>query len=161
MSCIWISNGITSAFILTAPRRWGLPFFLAGLLTNIGTDLASGNTLPLALWFLLCNAVEILVAVLALRHFRTRARVISKPALMRIALFGVILGPLICAALAAPVVSVVDGRSLTEAMRIWFLSDAIGCAATLRHYRSSWCTRNPILATCGHLRATYFGRLFW
>jgi diguanylate cyclase (GGDEF)-like protein len=131
VSCIWISNGITAAFILTTPARWRLPLFLAAMTTNIGADLASGNTLPRATWFLLCNAIEVAVTVWALRHFGTRARIISKQALLRIGLFGVILGPLICGVLAAPVVSTIDSRSYVEAVRIWFLSDALGCAATL------------------------------
>jgi diguanylate cyclase (GGDEF)-like protein len=71
------------------------------------------------------------VTVLSLRHFDVRGEVTTRRSLWRIGLFGVFLGPLTCSLLAAPEVKIIEGRSLLEAMRIWFLSDAIGSAATL------------------------------
>jgi diguanylate cyclase (GGDEF)-like protein len=131
VSCIWIANGIISAFILTAPQRWKIPFFVAGQLANFGVDFALGNTFYCACWFVVCNSSEVLVTVLSLRHFGGRAEVADRQALWRIACFGLFLGPLTCALLAAPAVQLVEGRPFLEAARIWFLSDALGCAATL------------------------------
>ncbi len=131
VSCIWISNGIISAFVVTAPRRWKILFFAAGQLVNLSADLAFGNSFPQAGWFTVCTAAEVLVTLLALRHFSQRAQVASRRSLIRMALFGVFLGPLVCATLAAPLARVIEGRPLLDAMRIWFMSDAIGAAATL------------------------------
>jgi diguanylate cyclase (GGDEF)-like protein len=131
VSCIWIANGIISAFILTAPARYKILFFAAGQLTNLSVDLVLGDAFVPACWYLLCNSAEVLVAVLSLRHFQARSEIVTGRALRRIAFFGILLGPLTCAVLAAPVISIVEGRSLLEAIRIWFLSDALGCAATL------------------------------
>jgi diguanylate cyclase (GGDEF)-like protein len=131
VSCIWVSNGIISAFVVTAPRRWKIPFFLVGQLSNLGTDLVLGNALTWAAWFVVCNSVEVLVTVLFLGHFEERAQVSTNRALARMALFGVVLGPLACALLASPAVRILEGRPLLEGMRIWFMADALGCAATL------------------------------
>jgi diguanylate cyclase (GGDEF)-like protein len=131
ISSIWIANGIVSAFVVTSPARWKIPFFIAGQLVNLGVDLALGDTFRTACWFALCNSSEVLVTVLALRHFAGRAEVTTMRALLRIGLFGIILGPLLCALLAAPVAHIIDDRPFPESLRIWFLADAVGGAATL------------------------------
>lgn len=130
-SCIWLSNGIISAFVLTAPGRWKIPFFVAGQITNMSVDLALGNTLLWACWFVVCNSTEVLLTVLSLGHCDKRSRITTRRALTRIGIFGVILGPLACALLAAPAVWMIEGRPIPEAARIWFMADALGCAATL------------------------------
>jgi len=131
VSCIWIANGIISAFILTAPVGWTIPLFVAGQVTSMGVDLVLGNTFYWACWFAVCNSAEVLVMLLSLRHFDRRSEVTSKRAMWRIAFFGLFLGPLTAALLAAPAVRIMEGRPLLEALRIWFLADALGCAATL------------------------------
>lgn len=131
VSSIWIANGIVSAFVLTSPPRWKLPFFIAGQLTNLGVDLALGDTFYSGCWFAVCNSSEVLVTVLPIRHLAVRAEVTSKRALLKIGLFGVLLGPFVCALLAAPAAHTIDGRPFLESLRIWFLADAIGGAATL------------------------------
>jgi diguanylate cyclase (GGDEF)-like protein len=131
VSCIWIANGIISAFILTAPARWKTAFFLVGQLTNVGVDLMLGDALYSACWFAVCNSLEVLVPVLALGHFDGREEITTRPALLKIAWFGILLGPLTCALLAAPAVRILEGKSLLQAARIWFLADALGSAATL------------------------------
>ena len=131
VSCIWIANGIISAFILVAPARWKIAFFVAGQLTNMAVDLWLGNTFHWACWFAVCNSAEVLVMVLSLRHFDGRSAVTAKQAMWKIAFFGLFLGPLTAALLAAPAVRIIEGRPVLEALRIWFLADALGCAATL------------------------------
>jgi diguanylate cyclase (GGDEF)-like protein len=131
VSSIWIGNGIVAAFTLTAPRGRKIPFFVAGLLAGMAVDLAQGETFYPAVWFALCNSSEVLVAVLALRHIDGRPAVTNKRILLRMAVFGIILGPLICAVLAAPAVGILEGRPFLEAARIWFLAGALGEAATL------------------------------
>ena len=131
VSCIWIANGIIAAFVLTAPPKWKSAFFVAGQMANLVVDLAHGNTIRAACWFAMCNSLEVLVPVLVLRHIGERAEVTTRQKLWKIALFGVVLGPLSCALLAAPAVRMIEGRPLLDAARIWFLADSLGCAATL------------------------------
>src|ERR1700685_4362318 len=122
VSLIRIANGIISAFILTAPVGWTIPLFVAGQVTNMGVDLALGNTFYGACWFAVCNSSEVLVMVLSLRHFNGRPEVTTKRAMWRIASFGLFLGPLTAALLAAPAVRIMEGRPLLEALRVWFLA---------------------------------------
>jgi diguanylate cyclase (GGDEF)-like protein len=131
VSSIWIANGIISAFVLTSPSRRKLPFFIAGQLANLAVDLALGDTFHSACWFAVCNSMEVLVTVLPLRHFAGRTEVTNKRALLRIGLFGVLLGPLVGSLLAAPLAHILDGRPFLESLRIWFMADSIGGAATV------------------------------
>jgi diguanylate cyclase (GGDEF)-like protein len=131
VSSIWIANGIISAFVLTSPSRCKIPIFIAGQLANLGVDLALGDTFYPACWFAVCNSAEVLVTVLPLRHFAGRAEVGTRRALLRIGLFGIVLGPLVCALLAAPAAHIIDHRSFLDSLRIWFLADSLGGAATL------------------------------
>ena len=130
-SSIWISNGIISAFALTAPKDWRLRFVAAGQVAGMGVDLAQGDTFGWACWFVVCNSAEVLVAVLTLAHFESRSEIVTKRNLCRIGLFGLVLGPLTCSVLASPASHILEGRSFLEAIRIWFLSGALGSASTL------------------------------
>ena len=68
---------------------------------------------------------------LALGHFATRSDITNKRSLCRIGLFGLLLGPLTCSVLASPASHILEGRPFLEAIRIWFLSGALGSASTL------------------------------
>lgn len=131
VSSIWISNGIISAFALTVPRPWRFRFLVAGQLSGMGVDLVQGDTFGWACCFVVCNSAEVLLTVLALGHFATRSDITSKRNLCRIGLFGLVLGPLTCSVLASPASHILEGRSFFEAIRIWFLSGALGSASTL------------------------------
>ena len=130
-SCIWISNGLISAFILTVPAGWKKHFFIAGEVVNTGVDLAFGDPLIPALWFALCSCAEVLIAVLPLRHFAVRADVSNRRAMCRIAYFAVFLGPLTGALLGAPAIAMQQARPWPEVLRLWFLSSSLGVAASL------------------------------
>jgi diguanylate cyclase (GGDEF)-like protein len=131
ISCIWIANGIISAFVLTAPPSWKARFFVAGQVVSLLVDVMMGSRLVFACWFAICNSSEVLITVLPLGHFAGRAEVNNQRNLARIAYFGVFLGPLAGAALGAPAVSILDGRSGLEIFRLWFLSGSLGSAASL------------------------------
>ncbi len=130
-SCIWLANGIVAAFVLTGPKRRKIPLFAAGHLAILAVDLMLGTPLRWALWFGVSNSVEVLIIVLPLRHFSSRSEVATRSTMGKIALFGIFLGPLISGMMTAPAVRIIEGRPLLEAARIWFLADALGCAATL------------------------------
>jgi diguanylate cyclase (GGDEF)-like protein len=131
VSCIWVSNGLISAFVLTAPRRRKLPLFVTGLLVNIALGLALGDTLGVECWFAVCNAAELLITILPLRQVSCRADLVNQRTICRLAYFGLFLGPLASASLAAPVLWLFQGEPFFQSLRVWFLSDAIGSAASL------------------------------
>jgi diguanylate cyclase (GGDEF)-like protein len=129
--CIWIANAVIMAFVLTAPRRWKIAFAAVGLCAELAVDLAWGTPVVEALWFLFCNAAEVLLAVTALGHLTQRGDITSKRALCRIAYFGMFLAPLIAALLGAPVEAIIEGRPWLEVLRLWFLGESLGIAASL------------------------------
>lgn len=131
LSCIWITNGVISAFVLTAPRQSKWKLFIAGEAASLAVDLAMGTRLAWAGWFAFCNSSEALVTILTLQHFRTRAEATTREALIRIALYGIVLGPLAGGVLAAPVVRQIESSGFLEAVRVWFFADALGSAASL------------------------------
>jgi diguanylate cyclase (GGDEF)-like protein len=131
LSCVWLTNGIIAAFFVTRPRRFRGAFLIAGQLTALAVDLTTGFRLSWACWFAVCNSTEILITVLPLRHFKGRANATTKSALTKIALFGIVLGPLAGGLLAEPLVKVIVNCGFLEAVRIWFFADALGAAATL------------------------------
>jgi diguanylate cyclase (GGDEF)-like protein len=131
LSCIWITNGIVAAFVLTRPRGNKAIFFIAGQLTSLIVDVAVGTRLDWACWFSLCNSAETLLTVLLLPNFAVRADATTRAALTKLALFGIFLGPLAGGLLAAPVVERIGNYQYLEAVRIWFFGDALGAATTL------------------------------
>ena len=130
VTSIWVSNGVISAFILTAPKHRRLPHFAIGILENIVIGIALGNTLPSECWFDLCNSVEVLITVLPLRQF-SRADILNKRAVCRLVYFGLFLGPLAAGLLAAPALRILQGEPFLQGLRVWSLGDALGSAASL------------------------------
>ncbi len=131
LSCIWVANGIVAAFVLTTPKHLQPIFFVAGQATGFALDAASGTRLDWAAWYAVCNSAETLVTVLPLCNFQDRAKATTWLALTKIAVFGIILGPVTGALLAAPIVRQIEHSGSPEAVRIWFMADALGSAASL------------------------------
>ena len=131
ISSIWVVNGIVIAFVLVAPARWKATYFFVGQLANLGVDLALGDPLRYACWFALCNAMEIALTVLVVRHFDSRADIAKRTPFAKIVCFGIVLGPLVSAITAAPLCALLDKHTYFDAVRIWFLADALGAAVSL------------------------------
>ena len=129
--CIWLGNAVISAFVLTVPSRWKPAFFLVGHAVGLGVDFMQGNPFWASCWCTFSNCGEVLVTVLPLRHFATRADVVSQRSLLRIAYFGVLLGPLTGGLLGAQIGALEFGQPYLEALLFWFLSEALGGAAGL------------------------------
>ena len=123
VSPLWLGNVVLASLLLLAPRRFWPVLLAAGLAGFLFYDLQAGGSIRPIVWLLLSNAVEVLVAALALSFsFNGVPRLNNVKALAKYSFYGVFLAPFVGAFLGA----------LSSSSHYWtnwstaFLSEAIG-----------------------------------
>ncbi len=123
VSPLWLGNVVLASLLLLAPRRFWPALLSAGLAGFLFYDLQAGGSIRSIVWLLLSNAVEVLVAALALSFsFNGVPRLNNVKALAKYSFYGVFLAPFVGAFLGA----------LSSSSQYWtnwsiaFLSEAIG-----------------------------------
>ncbi|AUX68820.1 hypothetical protein CHX26_04220 [Porphyrobacter sp. HT-58-2] len=125
VSPIWLPNACAVAFLLRARLSNELPFLATTVTASLAANVVAQQPEPMALLFSVANLVEI-VAVLALtRQGGTRQPRMDRLAdLARFVWAGGLVGPLLSALVAAPVM----GETLAEVRTgttAWFLTDSM------------------------------------
>jgi diguanylate cyclase (GGDEF)-like protein len=125
----WPYNGIIIAFMLMSRRRvW--PWILGGFVCAFARMELAGHDSPGELTVdILCDLVEIAIAVYALPPFRSMKQWMMEPRIVtRFGLYGIVLGPLLtCWAVGWYFAATSPGRFWQNVI-LWAFSDALGTA---------------------------------
>ena len=123
----WPAAGITLAALLLVPmRRWGWVLG-AVVVAEMGGGAIHGYPVAASAWWSAGNALEPLVAALALRRLgRASGRLSPLPDLLAFLACGVLLGPLVGAAVGSVGTSLEYGRSWLEVLEKWWAGDGLG-----------------------------------
>ncbi len=127
VAAIWPVNAIILVCLLrTDLKRWP-ELLAAGFIGNLGADLTSLDTPLSAVALSLCNAFEILLCAGTLR--RLGGRNVDLQNRRHIALFAVVcgvVGPIVSASLAIPIISGVVRGPFLRGWVTWVLADSLG-----------------------------------
>jgi len=129
VASIWLANGLLVGVLLSVPTRRWTRFLIAGLAGNVASNLLSGDSALFAAGLALCNSLEIAVVAGGLRwRGGSNTDLMSWPTLRAFLIFGVGLGPLASAALAAAILSSAGLIRPIDVVRVWYPADALGIA---------------------------------
>jgi PAS domain S-box-containing protein len=130
IATIWLANGLLLAVLLTVRRRQWPAYLLCGFMANVGANCLTGDRPPVALVLSLCNTIEILIAGAVLYQFCARPFDLrQRRTLGTFVLFGVVVAPLVSAALAVFFISSFSpGPGWLHTLTTWFVADALGMA---------------------------------
>lgn len=129
VASIWLANGLLVGVLLSVPTRRWTSFLIAGLAGNLTSNLLSGDSAPLAGILALSNSLEIAIAAGGLRWLGGEKTDLMRWTTLRAFLvFGVGLGPLASATLAAAFLSSIGPVEPIDVVRVWYPADALGIA---------------------------------
>ena len=137
VATLWLPNGLALAWLLRSRRRHWPLLALAVLVAAVLTDLVSGGQLLRGLGFGLSSLAEILLGALLLRrHALNFERNIA--AMGRLLVYGVLLPPLLGAALGT-LISYLDGEANLSLVAVhWYIGDALGLLVVLPLTTLTW-----------------------
>jgi len=137
VATLWLPNGLALAWLLRSRQRnWPLQG-LAIVVAAVLVDLLSGGGLLRGLGFGLSNLSEILLGALLLRrHGLSFERNIA--AMGRLLVYGVLLPPLLGAALGTLISSLDSSADLLRVFFHWYIGDALGLLVVLPLTTLSW-----------------------
>ena len=122
----WPAAGVTLAALLLLPtRRWGW-VVAAAVVAEIGGGVLRDYPLEASSWWAAGNVVEPLVAALLLRRFARDGRLAPIGDLVWFLAAGVVVGPLVGAAIGSVGTSVAYDRSWFEVFLKWWAGDGLG-----------------------------------
>jgi len=128
LSLFWLANGVVLAFLMVTPRRHWAVYLFAASVVNVWIHLADGYAFLPSVQATFANGIEILVAAWPFRNSAPRHPDLTHPpTLLRFAIFGGLLGPLISGLwITFTITHLVDYYSLALRFRLWFVSDSLG-----------------------------------
>lgn len=127
IAAIWLSNGLVLGVLLSAPVSAWRAVVLSTFAGNVVANLASGDTMAMALALALCNSLEILLAAWPLqRRFGGRLDLTSGQPLLYFIVFCLLLAPAVSGLAASALVASQNGGSLQQVFSIWYPADAMG-----------------------------------
>lgn len=122
----WPAAGLTLVALLLLPvRRWG---WVVGavVVAELGGDAVHGYPLAASSWWAAGNVAEPVVAALLLRRLGHGARLAPLGALVPFLLAGVVVGPLVGAAIGSVGTSTVYDTSQVDVLIKWWAGDGLG-----------------------------------
>ncbi len=127
VATLWPANAILLAVLLRVPRRNWLTYLVNCALANMSANLVFGDSLLIAVGFVLCNGVEVLTAVLLLQYFHQTAWTLrTARQVLGLALIGGLLAPIVGAFLGAGLLTAAFGTSYWQVWQVWWIADAMG-----------------------------------
>lgn len=132
LAAIWLANAVAIGMIVTAPRRRRLALQVAAAAGNLAANLAFGNSLGVALAFLLPNVAEIALGVRLVVGSGHQDRWASDHRSFIIVLgAGALVPPLAGATLGAAILHALDMAPFTAAWLDWYIGAALGGVSCL------------------------------
>jgi PAS domain S-box-containing protein len=130
IATLWPANGLLLAVLLTVRRRQWPAYLLSGLMANVTANCLTGDKFPMATGLALCNTIEILIAGAVLYQFCARPFDLQqRRTLFTFVVFGVVVAPLVSAALAVLCLSSFSpGPGWLHTLDAWYVADALGMA---------------------------------
>lgn len=127
---IWPANGLLLAVLLQARPRYWPSYLLCGFTATIAANFLTGEKPFLTAGLPLCDTIEILIAAAVLWKLCAHPFDLQRRrTLFNFVLFGVVLAPLVSAALAVLCVSSFSpGPGWLHNFYSWFVADALGIA---------------------------------
>lgn len=137
VSVIWLSNGLLMGVLLCAPRRHWAALLTLGALIDFGVNLALHDPVHVAIYFTLCNMIEVIVgAALMWRAIAPNPDLTESRQLKSFLLYGVLLAPFIASLLSAIAMHFWWGTSLLQSLQAWIAADILGVATVTPLYLS-------------------------
>ena len=122
----WPAAGITFVALLLLPvRRWGW-VVVAIVVAEVGGDAIHGYPLGASLWWAAGNVAEPVVAALLVRRFGHGARLAPLGALVPLIAAGVVVGPMVGAAIGSIGTSSTYGTPQLDVWLKWWAGDGLG-----------------------------------
>ncbi len=132
IATLWYANAAAVVLLHARPgKHWPL-LLAAAALGNLGANVMFGDTLLLALQFIVANTVEIIIGAMLLRRYCVAAECISRPGMLLLALLlGSVVPALIGGLLAAGLLAASDLGTFDTLWLSWFEGSSIGGVALL------------------------------
>ncbi|MEE4204976.1 MAG: ATP-binding protein [Erythrobacter sp.] len=135
---VWLPNALGVAFLLRARLSNELAFLIALAAANMGANLLIGTEAAVAGLYTIANLADVTVVTwLTRRGCGDRPDMTRISHLVRFVWAGGLVGPLICAAIAAPVMHG-DAGSLPAGALAWFLTDAMSMVVLVPTALLAW-----------------------
>jgi PAS domain S-box-containing protein len=132
VAVVWLANGLAIALLASAPRAHVVPLLVACGAGHMGANLLSGDTLAVALGFLLPNALEIALGGWLLRQGRRAERLLQgHQGFLEALAFGALLPPLAGATVGASVLQALGFGSFERVWLDWYIGAALGAVVML------------------------------
>ncbi|WP_128913334.1 bifunctional diguanylate cyclase/phosphodiesterase [Granulicella sibirica] len=148
VSLVWLSNGFLIGVLLASRRPQWPAFILLGLFVDVMVNMVLGDPPGPALYFGLCNMVEVALGALLMYRFVAEDPDLTQVRQLGSLMFGALFASSVASALASTYISFHGGRPFTHSFRFWFAADVLGIATMTPlyisfHFRKQFSRRSP------------------
>lgn len=127
VASVWIANGLLVALLLSVPTARWTGQVGAGLIGNVLANVLTGDSFGFAIGLSLCNTLEVLIIAGGMRRaLGDRADLSTWQALRVFLTYGIVLGPVTSATVAAGLLAQFTPTSALTAFALWYPADALG-----------------------------------